>query len=511
MPGSRTTASERAPRRDAPNRPLPSGWRRRDLRHDQRDLPERQPGDGEPDRPDHLSSSRGVRTAGSTSIVRRDARPAGTSPSSDAPAARARRGRRCSPFRARALRDQRPALERREPEVQERGGVGEWLAGLSEHHREQRSSPRTAVATMQKPAALVNPVFTPIAPGYSHRSTLRFWTIRASPSGAGIACARVATMLRESRDLVRGPREAREIARGRVPRVIEPVRRREPGPGEPESAAVSFISSTNPSTVPPRCSATATGGVVRRLQHQRVQELLDPDLLAGLQPQVRDAHDLLGRGVLADDHALPRLGAGHHEVGRHDLRQARDRPRSDLGFSAYRVCPVSRSTRIADPAGSPGARPRGPASRRIDGKGEGEVPPPGTGTGVGGGGSRVWARVRGDQAAGRDEVTARARPGSRRRRAFAATGARDTAVSAGEVLLEVRAQQRLFELAGRLARDRSTTVAATRRASGFRWRSCGSTIVSKNEDSRSAKCLYIVRCRGSTPNRKKSFTIESTM
>jgi len=41
--------------------------------------------------------------------------------------------------------------------------------------------------------------------------------------------------------------------------------------------------------------------------------------------------------------------------------------------------------------------------------------------------------------------------------------------------------------------------AAARLASGFRCRSCGITIVSKNPASRSAKCLYIVRWRGSTP------------
>ena len=54
-------------------------------------------------------------------------------------------------------------------------------------------------------------------------------------------------------------------------------------------------------------------------------------------------------------------------------------------------------------------------------------------------------------------------------------------------------------------------VLALRLASGFRWRSCGITIVSKNAASRSSKCLYIVRCRGSTPNRKKSLTMDSTM
>ena len=42
--------------------------------------------------------------------------------------------------------------------------------------------------------------------------------------------------------------------------------------------------------------------------------------------------------------------------------------------------------------------------------------------------------------------------------------------------------------------DRSARVwEAARRASGFFWRSVGATIASKNDASRSAKCLYIVR------------------
>src|SRR5688572_30025799 len=69
--------------------------------------------------------------------------------------------------------------------------------------------------------------------------------------------------------------------------------------------------------------------------------------------------------------------------------------RSCLGFKAYRVCPVSRSTRIAEPARISGGSTPGAGVRRTEGKGEGEVPPPGTGTGVGGGGSSVWARVGG--------------------------------------------------------------------------------------------------------------------
>src|SRR5687767_1893100 len=70
--------------------------------------------------------------------------------------------------------------------------------------------------------------------------------------------------------------------------------------------------------------------------------------------------------------------------------------RSCLGFSAYRVCPVSRSTRIAEPARISGGSMLGTGVRRTEGNGDGEVPPPGTGTGVAGGGSRVWARVDGE-------------------------------------------------------------------------------------------------------------------
>ena len=54
-------------------------------------------------------------------------------------------------------------------------------------------------------------------------------------------------------------------------------------------------------------------------------------------------------------------------------------------------------------------------------------------------------------------------------------------------------------------------LTAARRASGLRCRSCGITIDSKKSDSRLAKCLYIVRCRASTPKRNRSRTIDSTM
>jgi hypothetical protein len=52
---------------------------------------------------------------------------------------------------------------------------------------------RAAVAIKQFPAALVNPVFTPIAPEYSQRSALRFWMWRGGPKGAGMSLVLVST------------------------------------------------------------------------------------------------------------------------------------------------------------------------------------------------------------------------------------------------------------------------------------------------------------------------------
>ena len=49
-----------------------------------------------------------------------------------------------------------------------------------------RRPSRSAVAIKQKPAPAVYPVFTPVAPGYSHSSALRFCTRLGGPDGAGI-------------------------------------------------------------------------------------------------------------------------------------------------------------------------------------------------------------------------------------------------------------------------------------------------------------------------------------
>jgi hypothetical protein len=86
----------------------------------------------------------------------------------------------------------------------------------------------------------------------------------------------------------------------------------------------------------------------------------------------------------------------------------------------------------------------------------------------------------------------------------------DATSGALDVVADVRPQQRLLELARDLRELRERLEAALR-ASGFFWRIMGATMVSKKAASRSSKCLYMVRCRGSTPYRKKSFTIESTM
>ena len=50
------------------------------------------------------------------------------------------------------------------------------------------------MATTQYPARAVYPVFTPVAPAYSHRRAFRFWISRVPPPGAGIEWNIVATM-----------------------------------------------------------------------------------------------------------------------------------------------------------------------------------------------------------------------------------------------------------------------------------------------------------------------------
>ncbi len=111
---------------------------------------------------------------------------------------------------------------------------------------------------MQKPAALVNPVFTPIAPAYSHSSALRFWITRGSPSGDGIVCVRVATMVPNP-----GRRYAARVRRARSRAVEYPASSRPFGEANavrviPRRAAVRFIIATNSASVPATCSARAT-------------------------------------------------------------------------------------------------------------------------------------------------------------------------------------------------------------------------------------------------------------
>jgi len=86
----------------------------------------------------------------------------------------------------------------------------------------------------------------------------------------------------------------------------------------------------------------------------------------------------------------------------------------------------------------------------------------------------------------------------------------DATSGALDVVADVRPQQRLLELARDL-RELRERLGGCLACVGFFWRIMGATIVSKKAASRSSKCLYMVRCRGSTPYRKKSFTMESTM
>ena len=174
------------------------------------------------------------------------------------------------------------------------------------------------------------------------------------------------------------------------------------------------------------------------------------------------------------------------------MGRRRSAPRSN------RTCPLSRSARIAA-----GAKIRGGGSgdagvRSTLGNGDIDVRPFGSSTGVGGGADvPIWHR--------RDPGRRRApAPGpGRRRPPTRRGGGRRNGPRSGQVLAKVRPQQGTLQLARgpREARSASPSPCDGRPGSAGAAAASRST---RRRTPRSAKCLYMVRCRGSTPKRKKS-------
>ena len=181
----------------------------------------------------------------------------------------------------------------REPVVQQRRRVRERLARLAEHHRERAARPRAAPSRRGRSRpALVNPVFTPIAPGYSHSSTLRFWTIRGSaPRGTGSCANRVATMLANPRHAVGGPREADEVARPSSTRCrpARSARRTSSASCRGCSARAVHHRRRTPPSMPATCSARATAASFADWSSSAYRSSSTRDPLPRHEAEARDA------------------------------------------------------------------------------------------------------------------------------------------------------------------------------------------------------------------------------
>ena len=152
------------------------------------------------------------------------------------------------------------------------------------------------------------------------------------------------------------------------------------------------------------------------------------------------------------------------------------------GSFAKRTWPVSRSARSAGAASTGGTAADRWACRARCGKGEGSRaagPASAAAARAGRRGPASSAEHRHDEDGddrgerGRGEITRRSGVRAGSFRSSACLNLREVIVSSPSVWV------------------------AARRASGFFWRSVGATSASKKAASRSAKCLYIVRCRGS--------------
>ena len=121
-------------------------------------------------------------------------------------------------------------------------------------------SRRRAVATRHDPARLVYPVFNPSIPGRRPRSLLVVKRVKAPPRKGRLR------MEDQSKICRWGSRARATTPRSLAVVTLPPSRGVSSSPwtftqrvdAMPSSRALAFIISTNPSTEPPMCSATAT-------------------------------------------------------------------------------------------------------------------------------------------------------------------------------------------------------------------------------------------------------------
>ena len=122
-------------------------------------------------------------------------------------------------------RHERVLRERGEAVVEQRGRVGERVAGRAQDDRDQPSSVPLgggdhAVAGLRCVAGLD----AGRALRTATAATLRFWMCRSAPSGAGIVWNCVPTIGVERRDRHGGSGERHQVARGRVAAIVQAVR-----------------------------------------------------------------------------------------------------------------------------------------------------------------------------------------------------------------------------------------------------------------------------------------------
>ncbi len=280
--------------------------------------------------------------------------------------------------------------------------------------------------------------------------------------------------------------QQQHVGRRRDPSVVEAVRGRERRPRHAERTRACVHRVHERPDAPGLLDREGLGGVVRGAEQETGQQVTDRDALTGPQsdrragtvvPSSEDRVRMDPDGAIE----LPLLFFEDQERG-HQLRQARDGPRL-----VPRLLDEDLSGAEVDQQRRGGVDPRD--GQRV-------------------GGGREAGDERGRRPVGRDRRGRRRGPrhdrderrstggqedGQEKERQEGGRDGGDPPLHAlcrwSRRFVRSRACLNFRDVAERFAR----VCAAVRRASGFFWRSVGATIWSKNEDSRSAKCLYIVR------------------
>ena len=282
--------------------------------------------------------------------------------------------------------------------------------------------------------------------------------------------------------------EHHEVGRRRVTSIVEAMRGCEPRPRHAQVAfARAFMILTKADHAARLLDRQGFGRVVRRAEQQSREQPTDGEPFAGPEPEGRSPSVVTAVGtrrpgwigIVRSRAPLPAPARAARSSAWSGWRPA-EPARAPSRTEPVRV---SRSMRIAAEASTFGTGIGSAGVDRWETNGDGE---PLGGTGVGGGPTAGRARSM------RENWVSRTRRGRRRPRPW-----RRAVSRAVEVVAQVGAEQGLLELPRRARRGSPGVWAAVRRASGFFCRSVGATIWSKNEDSRSAKCLYIVRCLAS--------------